>query len=60
MNEETPSTSLKISMGSVTSNPMSDKALFNEENKKFYKIIILVIIIDFFLNELIILHDYIL
>jgi len=60
MNEETPSTSLKISMGSVTSNPMSDKALFNEENKKFYKIIIIVIIIDFILNELIILHDYIL
>jgi hypothetical protein len=60
MNEETPSTSLKISMGSVTSNPMSDKALFNEENKKFYKIIIILIIIDFFLNELIILHDYIL
>ena len=60
MNEETPSTSLKISMGSVTSNPMSDKALFNEENKRFYKKIIIIIIIDFVLNELIILHDYIL
>ena len=60
MNEETPSTSLKISMGSVTSNPMSDKAIFYQENKKFYKIIIIIIIIDFFLNELIILHDYIL
>ena len=60
MNEETPSTSLKISMGSVTSNPMSDKALFYEENKRFYTKIIIIIIIDFFLNELIILHDYIL
>ena len=60
MNDETPSTSLKISMGSVTSNPIPDKTLFNDENKKIYKIIIILIVIDFVINELVYLHDYIL
>ena len=56
-NDSTHSSILKLSMGSVTSNPMSDKDLFLKENKKFYKIITILMIIDFILNELIILND---
>ena len=51
------STSLKMSMGSDISNPMSDKALFNKENKRLYKIILLFLILDFILNELILFND---
>lgn len=56
-NDSSHSSILKLSMGSVTSNPMSDKDLFLKENKKFYKIITVFMIIDFILNELIILND---
>lgn len=57
MNAETPSTSLKISMGSVTSNPMPDIVMFRKENKRFFRIIISLILVDFVLNELIIIND---
>ena len=57
MKVESASTSLKISMGSDISNPMSDKALFNKENKRLYKIIFIFIILDFILNELILIND---
>lgn len=57
MNIESPKASLKLSMGSVTSNPLSDKALFLIENKRLYTIIMIFIITDFVLNELIIIND---
>ena len=57
MSVETPSTSLKLSMGSNISNPIADKDLFGKENKRLYKIIILFITLDFILNELIIIND---
>lgn len=57
MDVQTPSTSLKISMGSNLSNPISDKDLFGEENRKLYNIIIIFIIADFILNEIIIIKD---
>ena len=58
MNEESKSSSmLKISMSSVTSNPMPDREIFIKENKNLYKIILSLIIIDFILNELVIIND---
>lgn len=57
MEIESPKASLKISMGSVTSNPLSDKDLFLKENKRLYNIIMIFIITDFILNELIIIND---
>lgn len=56
MTEES-TTSFKISMSSVVSNPMSDKDLFGKENFRLYKIISTLIIIDFLFNELIIIND---
>ena len=57
MNNESQSSTLKISMSSVTSNPMPDREIFKQENKNLYKIILSLIIIDFILNELIIIND---
>ena len=57
MKNETNSTSLKISMASVTSNPLSDKALFGRENKRLYKIILILFVVDFVLNEFIYFND---
>ena len=57
MNNDSKRISLKISMGSVTSNPLSDKDIFYKENKRLYKIIIIFIIVDLFLNELIIFNE---
>ena len=57
MNEESHSTSLKISMSSVVSNPISDKDIFEKENLNLFKIIATLIIIDFIFNELIIIND---
>ena len=54
--DQTPSTSFKISMSSVVE---SDRVLFNIESKKFYKIILFLIIADFILTELVFIHDYI-
>ena len=57
MKKEDNSTSLKLSMGSVASNPLSDKALFGKENKRLYKIILTLLILDFALNILIFIND---
>ena len=57
MNNESQSSTLKISMSSVTSNPMPDREIFKRENKNLYKIILSLILIDFILNELIIIND---
>lgn len=55
--EESKDSSLKISMASITSNPIADRDIFGKENKELYKIICIFIIADFILNELIIIND---
>ena len=56
---ESNSSSLKMSMCSVTSNPISDQDMFLSEIKKYFKIITISMLIDWILNELTILNDYI-
>ena len=53
---QTQTTSFKISMSSVIE---SDRVLFARESAKFFKIILILILTDFFLTELVFLYDYI-
>ena len=60
MYDEPNPSDLKMSMASVVSNPISDRDIYLSESKNFFKIIILSMLMDFLLNELIILNDFIL